>query len=397
MKRLTTKFFLMIITVQLFQISAMDRSLVLSNSASELKWTKQITLEVSTKHMTSNPKISALVGGLVGGCVIGACIERFGNNWSPVKKYGLIFGGAVISGAISFLTHYDRIERDLKEDQREIDNIRWQNNSAVRACEEAQKCRSVVKGYLQNTSESNRRNLYVVVYNHLKKNDHPVKDAIYFLKEDLARAIKYEAEGLADLKRNMVNSLQFKCTFSQATMDRIDEMFEQMKHNARIIERLNNILSYDQIERWINAVILLPEYTADFDISGISDLVNYATACKRDLRKAFLTFVQQRRECKVFINRTIAAIRATMKDYENTTKKLNARIDTYNAEISQVPQEIKKLLEDCGYKFYELNVYPMNPSLFQYEKFLADDFDNEDQELEKWIELCFSDLSTIKK
>jgi hypothetical protein len=180
-------------------------------------------------------------------------------------------------------------------------------------------------------------------------------------------------------------------------MDRITEMFEQMKHNATIIEQLNNILSHDQIERWINTVILLPEYTADFDISDISGLVNYATACKRDLREAFLTFVQQRRECKVFINRTIAAIRATMKDYENTTKKLNARIDAYNTEISQIPQEIKELLQHCGYKFYELNVYPMNPSLFQYEKFLADDFDNENQELEKWIELCFSDVSTTKK
>lgn len=387
----------MIITVQLFQISAMDRSLVLSDSASELKWTKQITLEVSTKHMTSDPKISALVGGLTVGCVLGACIERFGNNWSPVKKYGLIFGGAVISGAISFLIHYDRIERDLKEDQRTINEVWRQHNSAVRACEEAQKCRSVVKGYLQNTSESNRRNLYVVVYNHLKKNDHPVKDAINFLKEDLARTIKYEAEGLADLKRNIASSPQFKSTLSQETMDRIAEMFEQMKYNATIIERLNNILSQDQIEYWINTVILLPEYTADFDISGISDLVNYATACKRDLRKAFLTFVQQRRECKVFINRTIAAIRATMKDYENTTKKLNARIDVYNTEISQIPQEIKEFLQHCGYKFYELNVYPMNPSLFQYEKFLADDFDNENQELEKWIKLCFSDVSTTKK
>lgn len=416
MKRFTTTLLLITIITQSCQLIAMDRSLVPADSFgssvasyldTDLKWTEQITLKVSTGYTIKNPKSSALLGALVGGAVIGACIQRFGNNWSPIKKYGLIFGGSVISSAISFLVHYDRMERDLKEDQRKIDYIWWQHRSAFNACKKACGRRSLVMRYLHDTREINRLNLYISIYNYLKKNarsiyknskknDHPIKDAIKFLNENLTDKIKSETSYLANLKRNMASQPQFKSALSQATIDQIAEMFKQMRQNAEIIERLNSILSHDKIQSWINEVKVLPEYKTVFDASDIFDLTNRAIEHKCELRKTFLTLARQRRLCRVFINGTIETIREIMNDYQAIAKELNTRIDAYNVQILQIPTEIRRLLQHCGHGVYELNVYPMNPSLLQYEKFLADDFNDENEELEKWIETCFSDVATVK-
>jgi hypothetical protein len=205
---------------------------------------------IDTSYIPTYSRRSALSAAVGGTFLAGVCARKYGQQLSLIQQAGITLGVATVSSALAYLGTQKILtnraaaqatinQANLVEDQEVMDSRIDLYNNAYNTYQIAAFDRILLQPLLKAMSTDDPS----VIYEHASNSPNINRDL-----KNAAFSINAEEEALEKVKTDIP---QFKNRYTQATLDLIEKIMNQIKDNCKIIRQANSTLSKETINAWI--------------------------------------------------------------------------------------------------------------------------------------------------